>query len=63
MNIRRQSGFFQFEEYPFRKGVQGIGKNYHELLLLLKLLQTKRQVKNMNNNYHDVYYTVIKKKL
>ena len=26
MNIRRQSGIFQFEEDPFSKNVQGIGK-------------------------------------
>ena len=26
----------------------------------MKVLQTKPQVKNVNNNYHDLYYTVIK---
>ena len=26
----------------------------------MKLLQTKPQVKNMNINYHDLYYTVFK---
>ena len=26
----------------------------------MKFLQTKPQVKNMNNNYYDIYYTVIK---
>ena len=26
----------------------------------MKFLQTKSQVKNMNNNYYDLYYTVIK---
>ena len=31
-NIRRQSGNFQFEECPFSKNVQGIGKIYHEVL-------------------------------
>ena len=36
MNIRRQSGNFQFEEDPYSKGVQGIDKIYHEVLLLRK---------------------------
>ena len=26
----------------------------------MKFLQTKLEVKNMNNNYYDLYYTVIK---
>ena len=26
----------------------------------MKFLQTKPKVKNMNNNYYDLYYTVIK---
>ena len=29
-------------------------------MLLLNFLQTKPQVKNMNINYFDLYYTVIK---
>ena len=37
MNIRNQSGTFQFEEDPFCKGVQGIGKIYKELFLLMKV--------------------------
>ena len=45
---------------PFSKNAQGIGKIYHEVLLLMKFLQTKPQVKNMNINYYDLYYTVIK---
>ena len=45
---------------PFSKNVQGINKIYHEVLLLMKLLQTKPQVKYMNINYYDLYYTVIK---
>ena len=40
MNNRRQKGTFQFEEDPSSKGVQGIGKIYQEVLLLMKLLQT-----------------------
>ena len=45
---------------PFAKNAQGISKIYHEVLLLMKFLQTKFQVKNMNTNYHDLYYTVNK---
>ena len=53
MNIR-------FDEDPFAKNAQGISKIYHEVLLLMKSLQTKPQVKNMNKNYYDLYYTVIR---
>ena len=51
---------FQTQEDPFAKNVQGIGKIYHEVLLLMIFLQTKPSVKNMNINYYDLYYTVIK---
>ena len=51
---------FQTQEDPFSKNAQGINKIYHKLLLLMKFLQTKPQVKNMNINYYDLYYTVIK---
>ena len=51
---------FQSQEDPFAKNAQGISKIYHEVLLLMKFLQTKSQVKNMNINYYDLYYTVIK---
>ena len=56
MNIR----IFKNEEDAFSKNANGFGKIYHELLLLMKFLQTKPQIKNMNLNYHDLYYTVIK---
>ena len=36
MNIRKQSGAFQFEEDPFSKTAQSIRKIYHEVLLLMK---------------------------
>ena len=45
---------------PFAKNALGISKIYHEVLLLKKFLQTKPEVKNMNINYYDLYYTVIK---
>ena len=51
---------FQTQQDPFSKTAQGISKIYHEVLLLMKFLQTKPQVKNMNINYFDLYYTVIK---
>ena len=44
MNIRRPSVNFQFEENPFNKNVVGIGKIYHEVLLLMGFLQTKPSV-------------------
>ena len=53
MNIR-------FDEDPFAKNTQRISKIYYEVLLLMKPLPKKPQVKNMNNNYYDLYYTVIK---
>ena len=45
---------------PFSKNSQGINRIYHEVLLLMKFLQTKSQTKNMNINYYDLYNTVIK---
>ena len=51
---------FQTQEDAFAKNTQGISKIYHEVLLLMKFLQTKPLVKNMKFNYYDLYYTVIK---
>ena len=51
---------FQTQDDPFSKNAQGISKIYHEVLLLLKFLQTKPQIKIMNINYYDLSYTVIK---
>ena len=51
---------FQTQQDPFSKNAQGISKIYHEVLLLMKFLLTKPKVKNMNINYYDLYYTVIK---
>ena len=42
---------FQNQEYPFSKNARGISKIYQEVLMLMKILQTKPQVKNMNINY------------
>ena len=52
--------FFQTQEDPFAKNTHGISKICHEVLLLMKFLHTKPQVKNMNINYYDLYYTGIK---
>ena len=60
MNIRRQNGNFNLEEDPFSKNVPGIGKFYPEVFLLIKLLQTKPQIRSMNYNFYDLFYTVIK---
>ena len=54
MNIRRQSGTFQFHEDPFSKNVQSTGKLYHEVLFLMKFLQTKPQVKKTNIECYDL---------
>ena len=51
---------FQTQQDLLSKSVVGISKIYHEVLKLIKFLQTKPQVKNTNINYYDIYYTVIK---
>ena len=51
---------FQTQQDLFPRNAQGISKIYHEVLLLMKFLQTKPEVKNMNINYYDLYNTVIK---
>ena len=53
MNIR-------MDEVDFARNAQGIGKKYHEVLLLMKCLQTTPEVKNLIINFYDIYYTVIK---
>ena len=55
-----KNGNFQTQQESFGKNVQGISKIYHEVLLLMKILQTKPQVQNMNINCYDLFYTVIK---
>ena len=51
---------FRTQEDLFSRNAKGINKIYHEVLLLMKFLQTKPKVKNMNINYYDLYYTVKK---
>ena len=57
---RKNKNFQTNNQDPFSRNIQGISKIYHEVLLLMKFLQTKPQVKNMNINYFDLYNTVIK---
>ena len=56
----KNKNFRTQDQDPFAKNAQGISKIYHDVLLLLKFLQTKPQVKNMNINFFDLYFTVIK---
>ena len=59
--IEMKNKNFQTQDQDrFSKNAQGISKIYHEVLVLMKFLQTKPQVKNMNINYYDLYYTVIR---
>ena len=60
MNTNRQNGNCQFEEDLFPENVEDIIKIYHKVLLLTTISETKLQVKTMNFNYYDFYYTVIK---
>ena len=55
-----RSNTFQFKEDVFSKNAKSISKIYHEVLILLEFLQTKPEVKSMNINCYDLYYTVIK---
>ena len=50
----------RFDEDTFAENAQGRSKIYHEVLLLMKFLQTKPQVRNLNINYYDSFFTVIK---
>ena len=53
-------GNFQFEQDDFPKNAEGNSKNYLEIILLLKFLQIKPQVRHTNVNYYLLDYTVIK---
>ena len=45
---------FQTQEDPFARNAQGIGKTYHEVLLSMKFLQTKPQVKILHIKFYDL---------
>ena len=56
----KHENFQTNDQDPFSRNAQGTSKIYHEVLLLMKFLHTKPEVKIMNINYFDLYYTVIK---
>ena len=58
--IEMKNKTYQSQQDPFSGNAQCISKIYHEILLLMKILQAKPQIKNMNINYYDLYFTVIK---
>ena len=50
MDVRRQSNTFQFEEDASSKNAEGISNIYQEVLLKMKVLPTKPDVKSLNND-------------
>ena len=54
MEYRRQSENFHFEEDFFSKDVPSISKIHLEVLLLMKFLQTKPQIKSLKKKYYDL---------
>ena len=60
MKSRKQSRNFHFEEDVFTKSAQDIAEIMHEVLLSIKFLPTKPQVKRVNTNYSDLCYTFCK---
>ena len=59
-NEMKSKSFQTHQQDTFAKIAQGISIYYHEILLLMKYLQTKPQIRNMNNNCCDLFYTFIK---
>ena len=51
---------FQTQQDPFAKNAQGTNKIYRAVFSLLKFLQTKPQIKNMNIKNYDFYYSVFR---
>ena len=51
---------FPTQQDPFARNAQDKSKIFHEILLSMKRLQTKPEIKNLNIKYHDLYYTVFK---
>ena len=58
--IEMKNRIIQTQQDLFSRNAQGVSKIYHEVIMLMKFLQTEPQVKNMNIKYFDLYYTVIK---
>ena len=61
MKYHRQNATFHFEADTFAINVQGVGKIYHESLIIIKLLQTKPRDRCMNISFYDLYFTVMEK--
>ena len=51
LKYRMESGSFHYEEDIFRKNEEKITKLYPEIIILLKNLQTKPQVKKVKFNF------------
>ena len=56
----KNNNFQTNDQDPFSRNALRIHKINHKVLLLMKFLQRKPQVKNININYYDLYNTVIK---
>ena len=56
----KRKNFQTCQQDHFSRNAQGISRIYLEVLLLMKFLQVKSEIKNMNINCYDLYYTVIK---
>ena len=63
MDYRRNGDAFQFEEDILSKNVKKIRENYHGVLLLMKISQTKPQVRSVNIKCYDLFSTVIKNRV
>ena len=57
--MKNKNNQTNYEDF-FSRSAQGISKIHHEVIMLMKFLQTKPQVKNMNINYYDLCFTVIR---
>ena len=60
MNQERQCNTLKFEEDPCIKHAKGIAMIRLEILLLIKFLQIRPQVKVMIKKYYDLHYFVSK---
>ena len=48
------------DEDPFARNAQGVGKIYLEVIILMKFLQAKPLVRNIDFNFCDLYHSVFK---
>ena len=56
----KRKNFQTYQQDPFAKNAPSNSKIYHEILLVMKFLQTKPQIRNMNIIQYDLYYNFIK---